>query len=108
MQPLPGCKDCQHLGLLLFDSDLDASKPALLAPTAALCLFWSVHPALPGVLNCWVCIRSHDAVMTADHSAFFVFDDKLVVRVDSYRYLAFTFHATKSLAYAAEQLVSAA
>lgn len=38
----------------------------------------------------------------------FIFNAKPVERVDSYRYLGFTFHATKSLTYGAGQLVSAA
>lgn len=38
----------------------------------------------------------------------FVLDGKVVERVDSYRYLGFAFHATKSMAYGARLLVSAA
>ena len=37
----------------------------------------------------------------------FIFNAKPVERVDSYRYLGFTFHATKRLTYDAGQLVSA-
>ena len=38
----------------------------------------------------------------------FILNAKPVEQVDSYRYLGFTFHATKRLTYGAEQLVSAA